>query len=438
MRDPEVLVSFRPSGREAYVLPGTRLVEAAAEAGLVVEVPCGGEGLCGKCRVIVTSGAAAPTDVERRWLSDAELASGWRLGCQMAVYEPTEVEIPPISRAAAEHKILVQTEETVSDAPAGNGPEGALPKRSLAPFPPDPPVRKRYFELRPPTRGDDLPDVLRLERALQMGSLQIDLPLLRDISARLRKNEFRGTAVLAEQRLLDVEPGNTEADAFAVALDIGTTTLVAMLLDMGTGSECAVDARLNPQTRFGDDVLSRIFHARQGPDQLRQLQETIITAVDEMIGQLCRQAGIPPEHVYEVAFAGNTTMQQLLCGVDTSALGEVPFAAAAGRALNFPAAELGLHIHPRGSAYVMPVIGGFVGGDTVSGILATGLADLSGPTLLVDIGTNGEIVLQAGGKLWAASTAAGPAFEGRGSPAACAAAPVRSRRSSSTAGCEPT
>ena len=212
----------------------------------------------------------------------------------MAVYEPTEVEIPPISRAAAEHKILVQTGETVSETPVGNGPGGRLRKTFPTPFPPDPPVRKRYFELRPPTRGDDLPDMLRLERALQMGSLQIDLPLLREISARLRKNDFRGTAVLAEQRLLDVEPGNTEADAFAVALDIGTTTLVAMLLDLGTGSEWAVDARLNPQTRFGDDVLSRILHARQGPKELRQLQETITTAVDEMIGQLCRQAGIPP------------------------------------------------------------------------------------------------------------------------------------------------
>ena len=131
-----------------------------------------------------------------------------------------------------------------------------------------------------------------------------------------------------------------------------------------------------------------------------------------MIGQLCSQAGIPRGRIYEIAFAGNTTMQQLLCGVDTSALGEVPFAPATGRALTFPAVELGLHIHPRGSAYVMPVIGGFVGGDTVAGVLATGMAEADGPTLFVDIGTNGEIVLQAGGKLRAASTAAGPAFEG--------------------------
>jgi uncharacterized 2Fe-2S/4Fe-4S cluster protein (DUF4445 family) len=187
---------------------------------------------------------------------------------------------------------------------------------------------------------------------------------------------------------------------------------VAMLLDLGTGSEWAVASRLNPQTRFGDDVLSRILHVRQTPDGLRQLHAAITLAVDEMLGELCRQAGIPRERIYELTFAGNTTMQQLLCGVDPSWLGEVPFVPAGGRGLVFRAAELGLHIHPRGIACVLPVIGSFVGGDTVAGILATGLADAKAPTLLVDIGTNGEIVLMTGGKLSAASTAAGPAFEG--------------------------
>lgn len=425
MHEQEVLVGFRPSGRDAYVLPGTRLVEAAAEAGLVIETPCGGEGLCGRCLMIVTSGAAEPTDAERHWLSAEELWQGWRLACQSTIRGPTEVQIPPASRAAAEHKILVQTQDAAATVA-------------------DPPVRKQYVELSPPTRGDDLPDVLRLERALQMANsstnasssstpshgnggegdaatpsktasapLEVDLPLLRELPSRLRAADFRGTAVLAQRRLLDFEPGNTEADdAFAVAMDIGTTTIVATLLDLGAGSEWAVDARLNPQTRFGDDVLARILFARQNANGLGQLRETIAHAADEMIGQLCRRANVPRQRIYEVAFAGNTTMQQLLCGIDTRALGEVPFAAAAGRALTFPVAELGLHVHPRASAYVMPVIGGFVGGDTVAGVLATGMAESGGPTLLVDIGTNGEIVLQADGKLTAASTAAGPAFEG--------------------------
>ena len=399
MRDREVLVCFRPSGREAYVLPGTRLVEAAAEADLILEVPCGGEGICGRCRVVVASGAAGPTAAEAEHLSDEELQAGWRLACQTTVHGPTEVEIPPVLRAIAEHKILVHGSLAANDTSAS--------AETL-----DPPTQKHYLELSPPMRGDDLPDVLRLERALDAGPLEIELPLLREISARLRETDFCGTAVVAGGRLLDFEPGNTETDAFIVAVDLGTTTLVGTLLDLGTGSEWAVDAQLNPQTRFGDDVLSRILHSRKGPHELRQLHETIVLSIDEMIGVLCDKAGISRQRVYGITFAGNTTMQQLLCEVDCRALGEVPFTPAGGRALTFRAAELGLHIHPRGRGYVMPVIGGFVGGDTVSGILATDIAEAPGPTLLVDIGTNGEIVLQAGGKLRAASTAAGPAFEG--------------------------
>ena len=419
MRDTEVLVTFRPSCVEAYVLPGTWLVEAAAEAGIVLEVPCGGEGLCGKCRVIVVSGAGEPTPVERNQFSAAELASGWRLACQAEVRGPMEVVVPPASRAAAEPKILQETAEQlagitcgagVSPARAANSARaaGTAARQDVC----DPPVRKRYIVLPAPVRGDDLPDVLRLERAIGGGPLAIDLSLLRQISARLREADFQGTAVLADGRLLDFEPGNTEADAFAVALDIGTTTLVAELLDLGVGARWAVDARLNPQIRFGDDVLSRILHARQDPDGLRQLHETIVTAVNEMIGELCRQAGITAARIYEMAVSGNTTMQQIFCGVDPSPLGEVPFVPAAGRGLACPAAELGIDIHPRGNVYVMPIIGGFVGGDTVAGIVASGLADADKPTLLVDIGTNGEIALWANGKLSAASTAAGPAFEG--------------------------
>ena len=427
------------------MLPGTRLVEAAAEAGIVLEAPCGGEGLCGKCRVIVASGTGEPTAAERDWLSAEELQAGWRLACQSAVCGPMEVEIPPVFQAAAEHKILVHAEgESGTGSLYGNSPEAGTDaqrwsshKANLSRFLP---VRKQYVELPPPTRGDDLPDLLRLERALDVTGgadisvgpsadalrgrqeclphlgdkcgLEVPVSLLREIPARLRQAEFCGTAVLASRRLLDFEPGNTEAEALAVALDVGTTTLVGTLLDLGTGSQWAVNARLNPQTRFGDNVLSRILHARQEPAGLRQLHEAITAALDEMIGELCRQAGVPRDRVYEVTVAGNTTMQQLLAGVDPSPLGEVPFVPAGGRGLACLAADLGIHIHPRGGGYLMPVIGGFVGGDTVAGILATGLADAEKPTLLVDIGTNGEIVLAAGGKLSAASTAAGPAFEG--------------------------
>jgi uncharacterized 2Fe-2S/4Fe-4S cluster protein (DUF4445 family) len=322
----EALVRFLPSGKEVYVLLGTRLVEAASEADLLLDVPCGGEGLCGKCRVMVMSGAAQPTDADRRWFSDAELQAGWRLACQTAVCGPMEVQIPPSSQPAVHHQILMQGE--------------------------------------------------------------------------------------CENKPCDFEPDAAAMDTLAVAVDLGTTTLVAALLDRHTGEERAVVSQLNPQTQFGDDVLSRIHYARQNLAGLRRLQQVVMQATDEMIGELCRQADVSRGRIREVVFAGNTTMQQLLCGIDTRSLGEAPFRAAGKKSLTLPAALLGLHVHPQGNGYVMPVIGGFVGGDTVAGILATGMTETDGPALLVDIGTNGEIVLWAGGKLIAAATAAGPAFEG--------------------------
>jgi len=407
MREHEVLVGFRPSGRETHVLPGTKLIEAAGAAGLLIDAPCGGEGLCGKCRVVVASDAAEPTAAERQWLTEAELEAGWRLACQTTVEGPAEVDIPASSLPAAGQKIMIRS-------------RGAARSTSDAP-----PVRKRYVELSAPLRGDDMPDALRLERALGVEPLKMDVAVLRELSARLREADFRGTAVLAGDRLLDFEIGDTTADAFAVSVDVGTTTLAAELTDLGTGSEWATAARLNPQARCGDDVLTRILHARDKPDGLAVLQAAIVTAVDEMIGELCSRAGVPRERVYEIALAGNTTMQQLLLGVDPSPLGEVPFVPTGGRGFACQAARLGIDIHPRGGAYIMPVIGGFVGGDTVAGLLATGLDVAEGPALFVDIGTNGEIVLKADGRLLAASTAAGPAFEGarisrgmRGTPGA--------------------
>lgn len=392
MREAEVPVTFLPADRTAYVLAGTRLVEAAAEAGVILDLPCGGDGICGKCRVRVETQAGEPTEAEERVFSQDEIHQGYRLACQTLVCGPTTVFVPDASLLTAKHQILVRAENTVQ------GPVE------------EPSVLKRYIELPPPSRDNDEPDLLRLQKIL--GMFEIDLTLLQEIPRRLREWNFRGTAVLSEGRLMDFEQRDTTAEKFAVAFDIGTTTLAAMLVDLNTARDWAVASRLNPQTRYGDDVLSRILFARENPRGLPILHETIVQAVNEMIGELCGRTGIERENIYALAFSGNTTMQQLLCRMDTSSLGSVPFVPAAGFGLSFSTAELGLHVHPRGRAYVFPIIGGFVGGDTVAGILATELTNTSGPTLLVDIGTNGEIVLWANGKLTAASTAAGPAFEG--------------------------
>ena len=217
---------------------------------------------------------------------------------------------------------------------------------------------------------------------------------------------------MADHCLIDFEPGNTEPECCAAAFDIGTTTLVGVLLDLTTGRERASTSRMNPQTSIGDDVLSRILFASENDQGLSELRGSVIDAINEMIGELAEQASIPRERIYEASFAGNTTMQLLMEGIDPSALGGVPFSPATGGALLLGSAELGIQIHPRGRVYLFPVIGGFVGGDTVSCIVATQLVEEKRPTALIDIGTNGEIVVANGKRVLATSTAAGPAFEG--------------------------
>ena len=378
------------------VSKGTSLVDAAVSAGITLDLPCGGEGLCGKCRMIVQNGASRPNAAEENALTKSEIEQGLRLACQTPVTGPMTVNVPHTSLLPAFHKILKRT--------VGENHEA----REIVIE--DPIVRKQYLQLSPPARDDAAADLARLRR--QIGPVEIDLGLTRRIPQALRDQEFCGTAVIAQGRLLDFEAGNTEDQCFAVALDLGTTTLVAVLLDARSGEELALSAGLNPQTKFGDDVLSRIQHASDTADGLDQLSAAILEAVDQMIGQVAASAGVQRQNIYQVSVSGNTTMQQLLLGINPQYLGEVPFVPTVAQSVSVEAAELPMEIHPHGRLYTLPVIGGFVGGDIVSGAVATGLDEMPGPSLLVDIGTNGEILLSSNGNLWAAATAAGPAFEG--------------------------
>ncbi|MFW6132863.1 MAG: ASKHA domain-containing protein [Planctomycetota bacterium] len=391
MHTRQVKVTFQPQGRTIYVLPGTKVVEAAARAGLPVETPCGGRGTCGKCRVQFSAAAPDPTAAENAALARDEVAAGWRLACQANICRESVVSVPAASRVAELHKILAERQT------------GAAAELSPA-------VRKVHVELTPPTLDDHAADLERL--AAQVGDVTAPLDVVRELPKRLREGDFAGTCVLTDHTLIDFEPGDTTDECFGVAFDIGTTTLVGSLMDLRTGEERALASAMNPQVRFGDDVLSRIARSGACPDCPAELQAEIVSAVSDMIDQLCGEAGVARRRIYEAAFAGNTTMEHLLCGLDVAQLGQIPFVAAHARGLMFPARLIGLSLHPRASACVLPIIGGFVGGDAVAGMLVTRIDEVDGPSLMIDIGTNGEIVLAHEGKLWAASTAAGPAFEG--------------------------
>jgi uncharacterized 2Fe-2S/4Fe-4S cluster protein (DUF4445 family) len=386
----EVRIVFEPSGRSVYALPGTVLVEVAGRAGLIVHTPCGGAGMCAMCVVRVRGGDCPPTEAEAAGLGAVRLREGYRLACQAKLRGPLTVEVPDTSLFHAQQQILT--------ADTGE-PLDVLPR-----------VRKLYVELPPPTHADPLPDLERLCRRLPPCTTSI--AALRSLPGALREGAFKITAVLADDELIAVEPGDTSGRAYGIAFDIGSTTLVGTLVDLATGADLAIGARVNPQTSFGDDVLSRIAKCRAEPAGLAELQAAVLEGVNRIIDELLRKSGVDRKNVYEVVFAGNTTMQELLCAIDPSALGELPFVPAFRGAIHLSAGDLRLHLHPECRVYVFPQIGGFVGGDTVAGIVATRLDRAGEPSLLVDIGTNGELVLAHGGRLLAASVAAGPAFEG--------------------------
>ena len=384
-------VVFQPSGRTVRVMAGTTVFEAGARAGLLLRAPCGGQGTCRKCRVQISQGVGEPSGACRASFTNEELGQGWRLACQTPVEGNLVVVVPESSLSEAASQILTDS---------GQGTFRGTPA-----------VTKRFLQLPAPTQEDPVADLQRICRAA--GPVEAALPILRTMAATLRESGFSCTATLSGNRLVGLDQGDTTAESpLAAAFDIGTTTMVCTLLCLDSGTELGVAATINPQVSFGDDVISRITLARQGDAMVDELRVSVVEACNGLIRELLDEAGVPAERILALSVAGNTTMQHLFCGMSPAALGELPFSPVFSRALELPAIELDLYAHPLAQVYVFPNIGGFVGGDTVAGMLAHRLGDADGPTLFVDIGTNGEIVLAHDGELWASSAAAGPAFEG--------------------------
>ena len=390
MKQHEVKVTFQPSGQSVYVLPGTVLLEAAGRAGIILQTPCGGKGTCGKCKVKVMNGQRPPSAATAQALSNEQVQQGFRLACQTHVEDHMVVEIPRESRFEATDRIL--TGDTGQNT-------------SLRPV-----VSKLFFNIEATSSHYADSDVARFQGFV--GNVEIPFHLLQKLPGFLRAHDWHGTAVLVGNRLVGLEVGNTSDTAYGVAVDLGTTTVVATLFDLVTGEERAISSLMNPQVGFGDDVISRILRVRENHGMLAEMQQAALKAVNALIQELGEQAGVAARHIYEIVIAGNSTMQQMFCGLDPSALGEIPFTQVFDAPLNIPAATLGIVANPGAEMFVFPQIGGFVGGDTVAGMLAARMDKSEGASLLIDIGTNGEIVLAYDGRLLVTSTAAGPAFEG--------------------------
>ncbi len=371
---------------------GTTLFNAAHWAGLPIESTCGGKGTCKKCKVRITAGEVTEANAwDHRALSDDEIAAGWRLACQSLVSDDAECEVPNLMRAP-------------KAATMGVGRFVLL----------EPNVHKVYVELPEPSIDDARSDLQRLSDALDAEGYGVsaDAPALRRLSEILRSAGFRVTAVLAGEHLVAVEPGDTHDVSYGVAFDIGTTTVVGTLMNLRTGMAEHVTSALNRQAMFGADVITRIAHAMHGRAAIEELRAAVLVTVNDLLSELLSATGVRKENVYEMVVAGNATMLHLLLGVDPHPIALSPFVAAFLHPLDLPATEAGVGIHPEGRVQTFPSLGAYVGADIVSDVLATGLAKEDHLRLLVDVGTNGEIVLGSSERLVATSAPAGPAFEG--------------------------
>ena len=382
-------LTFEPGARRVRVPHGVTLFDAASWNGIAIDSTCGGHGTCKKCKVQVLDGAAAPSELDARAFTPGELRQGWRLACRALALTDTRVAVPPlVTRPKA--------------ATVGVGRQVIL----------RPAVQKRYLELAEPSLSDQVTDAERVLAALDDLEPRIDLDVLRTLGRVLRAADYKVTAVVVDDALIGVEPGDTSARRFGIAFDLGTTTVVATLLDLSTGTPAAVASVLNAQQPFGADVISRISATMLDPAALDRLRSLAQETLAGLAAEVCAQGGADPAEVYEVALAGNATMTHLALGIDPEPLGMAPFIMATRLFPEVLAADLGIAVHPRARAVVFPAFGAYVGGDITAGLLASGMDRDARIRLFVDIGTNCEIVL--GNREWLLATAApaGPAFEG--------------------------
>ena len=402
-------VKFDPDGTCVEVPAGTTILAAANKAGVFVNSLCGGDGVCGRCRVIVREGKAVGGSTE--FFTHQEIRQGYILACEGRAESDLVVEVPPETRLeeVPEH-VEGEVVPRLTDVSwlARRGIE-------LAPL-----VRKTCVDLPSPTLEYNVSDLQRLEhvlgKSIATDRFQMGLKVTRRLPQALRKGDWRITAVTGYRgpltEIIDVDPGDTTRRNMCIAVDIGTTTVVCHLVDARDGQTLGQAAKYNSQASYGGDVIRRIIHASGGVDNENALRRAIVSDLNELIGELIHRHRLGSQDISFICAAGNTAMVHLLLGLPSENIRKSPYIGAAYHVPPFRAAEVGLQIHPRGLLYCLPCVAGFVGADIVAGVLATGLSQSDEIRMLIDIGTNGEIVIGNKDFLVCASASAGPAFEG--------------------------
>jgi uncharacterized 2Fe-2S/4Fe-4S cluster protein (DUF4445 family) len=398
MKSP-ITIRFEPEGRIVKAEAGENLRLLANAAGIFIRSDCNGDGTCGKCRVVIAEtdeSLGELTHPERDLLTEREVRQGYRLACQIHVDESLVVKIPEETGLR-----IRQVQSTGHERKVQLGPS----------------VTKIHVVISQPTLSDVLPDSERLMQTLQQGrhlpNLSIDPDLLSVLPRLLRECEWDVTAVLPiPGRVCALERSDTTSEMYGYAVDIGTSKLVGVLVDLVTGETLNTLFVENPQLVYGEDIMSRMSFAMKAHENSLKLKSSVLSAINQLLEQSCAMARITPGQVYEVVIAGNTAMHHLVLGIESRYLALSPYVPALKEAINFHAKDVGITAHPHANVHVLPLIAGYVGADAVADVLASGIREVDDLSLMLDIGTNTELFLGNRSDIVSCSCASGPAFEG--------------------------
>ena len=386
-------IDMEPIGRRIEIAPGQTLLEAAQQGGVDRTALCGGDGWCNGCKVRVVEGKLSPVTVsEEAAFTPEQLKAGYRLACQAEPLSHVKIDIPPES-LATQQRLQVEGRDAGMEV--------------------DPVVLQVDITVLPATLHDLRADTVRVSDALAAAGhpdVSFPLPILQELSPRLRKQGWSARLGIRDGEVVALAPAGTGLVGFAV--DVGTTKLAGYLVDLATGETLAKGGASNPQIGYGEDVISRINYTMTHEDGAQTLQRRLVETLNELVASLCAQAGVSTEHAAEAVIVGNTAMQHLFARLPASQLALAPYVAAVSEALSLRAADVGLKIAPAAYVYMPPNIAGYVGGDHVAMALGTGAWESDKTLVALDIGTNTEVTVARGGKMWCCSCASGPAFEG--------------------------
>ncbi|MFC2072229.1 ASKHA domain-containing protein [Chloroflexota bacterium] len=380
---------------------GESVWEALQNTDVELESDCGGLGTCGKCKIKVLSEIEPPTIQERELLDEKELGQGIRLACRTGVFRDMVISTTEAGREEEYLKILTTSHHVA---------HRYLPTSELEPL-----IRKQHVVLPPDIQKDGLSDLdaIKLGLGSEYSDLKAPLGCLQTLPQKFKETQFRGTAVLHEHCLLEWQNQDKADSRYGLVFDLGTSTLVGKLFNLTDGSEIAVTSCLNSQTRHGSDVISRLKHIKEHQKGLENLRRLVINDLNQLTTRLLLNAGLHPEDIFITVAAGNTVMQHIFLGLSPAGIAEAPFSPVLTDGLIVKAVDAGLHLHPEALLYVMPIKSGYIGGDLLSFVMASGVAEQEDEIILgLDLGTNGEIFLGNSKRLLTCSAAAGPALEG--------------------------